>query len=365
MWLGALLFFLGLASGIVLAWIWQVRARGGTDAAAAVANATQQGLAPTTQVLAQVQTELRQLERARIDAYAGLREQLGALQRSSVALGQQTVSLASALRAPTVRGRWGEMQLKRIVELAGMVEHCDFDTQVAVGDGARPDLVVHLAGDRHIPIDAKVPCEAWLQLTELDSRGDHGQLPWNPNQQPGASDQTRRTLLAAHAKALRAHVDQLAGKAYWQHFQPTPEFVVLFLPGEALLDAALSVDPALTDYAFSKQVVIATPATLIALLRTVAFGWRAERLGHNAEEVYMLGKQLHDRIGTLAGHLSRVGGNLNKAVESYNAAVRSFESRVLVSTRRMTELGVTTTHLTAPEPIDRAAVGCATGQDGA
>jgi DNA recombination protein RmuC len=234
------------------------------------------------------------------------------------------------------------MQLQRVVELAGMVEHCDFDTQVGVratdpeGTGVRPDMVIRLSGGRQIPVDAKVPFASYLEAVDCP-------------------DQRRRAaLLAAHARALRGHVDALAAKAYWRHFQPAPEFVVLFVPGEPLLDAALSVDPGLADHAFASNVVIATPTSLIALLRTVAHVWRQERLSASAAEVHALGRDLHRRLGTMLTHLATLGANLDKAVRSYNSSVRSLESRVLVSARRLAELGVTGQETPSPNRIDTA-----------
>ena len=293
--IGALLLVVGIGIGIALAagW-WRSDARRGNPTLEVAAL-----LAPASDALVRVEQRLREVERDRAGAYAGLYEQVSALHRSSADLGQQTRSLVNALRAPQVRGRWGEVQLQRIVELAGMVEHCDFDTQVsaAVADaaGVRPDMIVRLAGGRHIPVDSKVPFDAWLQARETPDDG------------------RRNQLMALHARAMRAHVDALAAKAYWQHFQPAPEFVVMFVPGEPLLDAAMTVDPGLTEYAFARQVVIATPTTLIALLRTVAFTWRQEKLSASAASILSLGQELHTRLSTLGGHLGRLGTNLDRA----------------------------------------------------
>lgn len=340
--IGALLLAIGLAGGLWLGFrMGRAQAPDAVDPVGAVTAV----LAPAAEALVRVQDELRRVERERVGSYAGLREQVAALHRTSADLGQQTRSLVGALRAPTVRGRWGEVQLQRIVELAGMVEHCDFDTQVSFGGGgddpdaagARPDMVIRLAGNRHIPVDAKEPFHAWLQAIDA---GDERQ---------------RDGLMREHARAVRAHVDALSRKAYWQHFQPAPEFVVMFVPGEPLLDAAMTIDPGLTEYAFGKQVVIATPSTLIVLLRTVAFTWRAERLSASAEQVHALGRELHGRLSVLSEHFGRVGSSLQRSVESYNAAVRSYESRVLVSARRFTDLGAATGELIGPEQVDTAA----------
>jgi len=298
-------------------------------------------LAPAADALVRVESQLREIERERIGSYSALREQVADLHRTSAELGQQTRSLAGALRSPQIRGRWGELQLQRIVELAGMTEHCDFDTQVSVGSAdelARPDLVVRLSGGRTIPVDSKVPFNAWLQALDAQESGN-GVDP--------------KGYLHAHARAMRQHVDQLSNKAYWRHFQPSPEFVVMFVPGEPLLDAALSRDPGLTEYAFAKNVVIATPTTLITLLRTVAYSWRQEKLGAHAELIHQLGRDLHIRLSTMGSHLTKLGLSLTRSVEAYNASVSSIESRVLVTARRLTDLGVSDTALTELEQIDR------------
>lgn len=337
---GALLLVVGLLIGLVLGVLLarRLRSPGGDGPAVPDVAAV---LAPAADALVRVEHQLAAVERERIGAYAGLQEQVAALHRASTELGGQARSLVGALRAPTVRGRWGEVQLQRLVELAGMVEHCDYDVQVSApggdGPGVRPDLLVRLSGGRSIPVDAKVPFNAWLEA--LDS----------------PDELRRRQLLQAHARALRQHVDQLAGKAYWRHFHPAPEFVVLFVPGEPLLDAALSVDPGLSDHAFSRNVVLATPTSLIALLRTVAFSWRHERVSASAAEVLEVGRDLHGRLVTLSTHLSRTGTALQRAVGSYNQAVGSFETRVVTSARRLADLGVVGDELTAPPPIDTAA----------
>lgn len=329
---GALL----LCTGAVLGYLaGSTRARPAGPAAASGAELATL-IAPASNALARVEDQLHRVERDRVGAYASLSEQVGALHRTSAELGAQTRSLVGALRAPTVRGRWGEVQLQRIVELAGMLPHCDFDVQVSVpADSglARPDLVVRLAGGRSIPVDAKVPCDAWLQAQQID----------DPREQA--------RLLQAHARAVRAQVDALAGKAYWRLFQPAPEFVVMFLPGEPLLDAALAVDPGLSDHAFGRQVIMATPSTLVALLRTVAFTWRQEQLSVSVDEIRRLGRELHERLGTLGEHLTRMGSGLDRAVQAYNAGVGSLESRVLVTARRFTDLGVPGPELPVLEPV--------------
>jgi DNA recombination protein RmuC len=330
--IGALLLVVGLVVGLVIGRSTPRADRPSAEMAALIG--------PASDALRRVENRLQEVERDRVGAYAGLREQVAALHRASTELGSQTRSLVGALRAPQVRGRWGEVQLQRVVELAGMVEHCDFDTQVSAHDravdarGVRPDMVVRLSGGRSIVVDAKVPFAAWLEA--LDS----------------PDDRRRAALMAAHARAVRAHVDALAAKSYWRHFQPAPEFVVMFVPGEPLIDAALAVDPGLADHAFGRHVVIATPTSLIALLRTVAFTWRQEQLSASAAEVHALGRELHGRLATVGGHLSRLGAGLERAVISYNQTVRSVETRVLVTARRFADLGVTTDELPAPEPVD-------------
>lgn len=300
-------------------------------------------LGPVTQTLHRLDGQLRTAEKEREAAYAGLREQVGAMHRTSEALQSETRQLVTALRAPQVRGRWGELQLERIVELAGMVEHCDFSRQVTVTDASgdddavvRPDLVVHLAGGKQIVLDAKVPFGAYLEAVDATDPG------------------RRADRLAAHARHLRAHVDSLAHKAYWQRFEAAPEFVVLFVPGDPFLEAALQSDPALLEHAFERNVVIATPTTLIALLRTVAYTWRQEALARNAARVHELGRELHSRLATMGGHVARLGKQLGGAVDAYNRTVSSLESRVLVTARRFGELVVVSEPLDPPDQVERS-----------
>jgi DNA recombination protein RmuC len=310
------------------------------------ARAHQQAIAalidPMAQALQRLDGQLRSTERDREGAYAELRTQVSAMHRTSELLQAETRQLVNALRAPQVRGRWGELQLERIVELAGMVEHCDFHRQpVATGRGGdadasvRPDLVVHLSGDKRIVVDAKVPFAAYLQAMEADDPA------------------VREQRLAVHARHLKAHIEALAGKNYWAAFDPSPEFVVLFVPGDAFLQAALCADPALLEHAFDRNVVVATPTTLIALLRTVAYTWRQEALTRNAAEVHALGRELHSRLATMGGHIAKLGRLLGSTVDSYNKAVSSLESRVLVTARRFTDLKVTEAQLETPEQLDR------------
>jgi DNA recombination protein RmuC len=269
--------------------------------------ATAQSQEAVARVISPLNETLRQLEHDRIDAYAELRSQLRVAN-------EQTGQLVGALRTSHVRGRWGEHQLRRVVEAAGMLGHCDFDEQVtALVDGAvvRPDMVVRLHGGRSVVVDAKVPLDAYL------------------NQQ-----------FDLHAKALRTHIEILSAKNYWEAFPQAPEFVVLFVPAEPFLDVALQNDPTLLEHAFTRNVVLATPSTLVALLRTVAYTWRQEALSRNAMEIHQLARQLYGRLSTVGGHLTKLGNSLTASVAAYNNAVGSLEQRVLVSARRLSELGV-------------------------
>jgi DNA recombination protein RmuC len=301
--------------------------------------AVSRAVAPLQETLRRYETQVADLERARVDAYASLRTELQSVATTSSALRTETSQLVAALRAPQVRGRWGEHQLRRIVEAAGMLEHCDFTEQVTATTDAgvvRPDLVVRLHGGREVVVDAKAPFEAYLAAMEArDAR-------------------VRDTQLDAHARSLRSHVDILGAKSYWSAFAQSPEFVVLFIPADTFLDAALQRDPTLLEHAFTRNVVLATPATLVALLRTVAYSWRSEALASNAAEVHRLGRSLFDRITTLADHFSKLGSALGSAVTAYNRAVGSLESRVLVSARRLAELGVSGSDLETPAQVEVA-----------
>lgn len=253
-------------------------------------------------------------------------------------LRRETQSLSTALRKPQVRGRWGELHLRRAVELAGLVDRCDFTEQVRLEDGAlRPDLVIHLVGRRQVVVDAKVPLDAYLDATSTDD------------------EELRRAALTRHVRQVRQHVDQLSSKQYWRSLPETPEFVVLFVPAESFLAAALETDPTLIEYAATRQVVLATPTTLIALLRTVSHGWSHEALADQAREIHRLGRDLHDRLGTMGAHLDSVGRSLNAAVGHYNQAVGSLESRVLVAARRFSELSVVDDDLESPRQVEAAA----------
>ncbi len=285
--------------------------------------------------LERLQDQMRDLEHNRASWQGQLNEQVTDIRHATESLRRETGSLATALRKPQVRGRWGELHLRRTVELAGLVERCDFTEQVRLDDGAhRPDLVVHLVGDRRLVVDAKVPLDAYLDATSTDD------------------DQAHAAHLQRHARQLRTHVDLLSSKAYWRALPETPEFVVLFVPAESFLAAALETDGSLIEYAAARQVVLATPTTLIALLRTVAHGWSHEALAEQARDIHRLGRELHTRLGTMADHLGQVGRSLNAAVGHYNQAMGSLESRVLVSARRFSDLSVTDEQLPVPRLVE-------------
>jgi len=298
---------------------------------------------PLRESLEKVDGKLGELERARIAAYSALDEQLRALVETHLpTLRSETSNLVKALRQPNVRGRWGEIQLKRVVEMAGMLEHCDFDEQQTrtTEDGRlRPDLVVRLPGGKRIVVDAKAPITAYLNALEAPDEA------------------TQAALLADHARQVRDHMVALGRKAYWEQFDPTPEFVVLFLPGEVFFSAALQQDPGLIEFGVNERVIPAAPTTLIALLRAVAYGWRQEALAENAQEVANLGKQLYERLATLVGHWTDVGTRLERTVEAYNSSVATLESRVLVSARRLRDLKAAPegVELPAIEPVERTA----------
>jgi DNA recombination protein RmuC len=282
-------------------------------------------LDPLTETLARYDQSLRQLELDRKGAYAGLTEQVKQVGEANQQLQKETHNLVSALRAPQTRGRWGEVQLRRVVEMAGMVSHCDFDEQVNVTseDGRlRPDLVVHLPGGSSVVVDAKVPLDAYLRAAEA------------------ANEDDRRTELIAHARHVRSHVDALAKKQYWNQFEHSPEWVVAFVPGDQWLAAAFEYDPRLLEYAMSQRVLLASPITLIALLHTFASNWKQNQLADNAREVQRLGAELYDRLRVMGGHLTKLQRSLTGAVGAYNDAIGSLETRVLVTARRFPELGI-------------------------
>lgn len=295
---------------------------------------------PLARALDEVRAQVGAAEQARAAGGSALTEQVRAMREASEALRSETGRLVTALRSSHVRGRWGELQLRRVVEAAGMLEHVDFVEQASArtDDGTlRPDMVVHLAGGKHVVLDAKVALLAYLDAMAADD------------------DAVRSERLRAHARHVRKHVDDLAAKEYWAQFSPAPEFVVMFVPAEPFLHAALEADPSLYEYAMERNVVLASPMTLVALLRTVAYGWRQEALAANAQKVLDLGRELHGRLATLGGHVSRLGRQLDGAVRAYNESVSSLESRVLVSARRFADLQVADGELEPPTQLDRAA----------
>ncbi|MEE2054947.1 DNA recombination protein RmuC [Nocardiopsis tropica] len=290
---------------------------------------------PLTETLNRVERQLREVDAGRVAAHAELAKQVEYVREGSERLGEQTRSLVTALRRPEARGRWGELQLRRVAELAGMGPHCDFEEQAATRDGSqRPDMVVRLAGGKNIVVDSKVPLSAYLDAVEA------------------GREEAAEERLRAHARHLRTHVDQLAAKSYWAAFTPAPEFVVLFIPGEAFLAPALEHDPDLLEHAMARRVHIATPTTLISLLRTAQYAWQQEALSENARAVFDLGKQLHERLGKLGGHVEALGRALTRTVGAYNQTVGSLESRVLVTARRFGELGLVDGELDRPTGVE-------------
>jgi DNA recombination protein RmuC len=337
-----LVLAVGIALGAAVGILWS---RAGASATshddsrrALEARAADQAL--VKEGLERLHDQMRDLEQHRISWQGQLKQQVEEVRHSTDSLRRETSSLSTALRKPQVRGRWGELHLRRAVEVAGMVSRCDFTEQVSVrnDDGLlRPDMVVNLAGGKSVVVDAKVPLDAFLDATGADS------------------DEERDAHLTRHARQLRQHVDTLSGKSYWRALPATPEFVVLFVPGESFLSAALEAEPSLLEYAASRQVVLSTPTTLIALLRTVAYAWTQEALADKAREIHELGRELYDRIGVMGSHLDKLGRSLTSAVGSYNKAIGSLETRVLVSARKFAEMEVSDKELASPDPVSESA----------
>ena len=280
---------------------------------------------PIRDALQQSQKQISELEKARSEAYGSIRSQLESMQLGQQSLTQETQNLVNALRRPQVRGRWGEITLRRLVELAGMVEHCDFQEQVhSTSDDKiiRPDMIVRMPDKRELVVDVKTPLDAYLEAVEAPD------------------DAKRKAGLQRHARNVREHIRQLASKSYWAQFSTSPEFVILFIPGDQFLSAALNEDPELIEHALSKQIILATPTSFVALLKAVAYGWRQYAVADNAKEIQRLAEDLYGRLATFSGHMNKVGKQLASSVENFNKAVGSLERNVLPGARKFVELGI-------------------------
>ncbi|MDJ0955657.1 MAG: DNA recombination protein RmuC [Arenicellales bacterium] len=304
---------------------FQVQAKGDLDLKQ---QAIKDLVKPIRDALNKTEQQLQQLERERRESHGALNKHLETLTQTQQALEGETRNLVKALRRPEVRGQWGELTLRRLAELAGMVEHCDFLLQVHThteNGSLRPDMIVHMPGERQVVVDVKTPLDAYLSAIEAEDEAE------------------RQKRLKLHARHVRDRVRELAGKRYWDQFDKAPEFVILFIPGDQFLSAALDADPSMLEDALSQRVILTTPTSFVALLRAVAYGWRQETLSQNAEKIRDVGQTLYHRIGTLAEHLTRLGKHLEASVSQFNRLVGSFESKVLPGARKFTELGVSST----------------------
>ncbi|KAA8723157.1 DNA recombination protein RmuC [Corynebacterium phocae] len=334
-----LFLFTGLAIGVALGW-YACSAHAPQPAAAPTpALPPPVDIAPLEKALDRMAYQMQEIEAGRSVEINTLGAQIQSITRTSARIGDRTDQLLTALRSPNVRGRWGEVQLERVVELGGMVKHVDFNPQTTAyidGRAVRPDLLINLSGGRHIVVDAKVPFSSYIDAIEAQDPEEN------------------LALMRRHARLVRGHVQTLSSKDYTAAFNPTPEFVVLFVPADPFLDAALNVDPELLEFAFQRGVVIATPASLFALLRTVALGWSQEDASQKASEIQRLGQELYSRLNTMGDHYNRVGRSLEKAIEAFNSTLASVDSRVMVSARKLSEMeiGSQNRHPTELKPVD-------------
>lgn len=350
-----LTFFVGLATGLGIAWLFRSHLVDSFKALSADAlrnnrddfisltkESLGQHIKPLKESLDKVEEYNREMEKDRAGAYSGLSEQVKNLLTTTAGLQSETANLGQALRNTNVRGQWGEMQLKRAVEFAGMVEYCDFLLQETTDTDEgrlRPDMIVRLPNSRQIIIDAKAPLSAFLDAIETTNADD------------------RKKKLEEHATQVRRHIKQLSSKEYWKQFESTPEFVVLFLPGEAFFSAAVELEPELIEFGVKQNVILASPTTLIALLKAVAYGWREEKIAANAEKVSILGRELYERMKNFAEYFGTLGKHLDRAVDAYNKTVRSTETRLMVTARKFKELGAGTNEdIETPETIEKTAI---------
>lgn len=296
---------------------------------------------PIRDALDKTEKQVREMEKERREAYGSLKQHLELMSRDQAQLQSETRNLVQALRRPEVRGQWGEMTLKRLAELAGMVQHCDFYEQESIDTDEgrlRPDMIIRMPGQRAVVVDAKAPLDAYMSAVEANE------------------DKNREEFLIRHTKNVRERIRELSAKSYWSQFNDTPDFVVLFIPGDQFLTAALERDPSLLEDAMSQQIILATPSSFVALLRAVAFGWRQEVLADNADKIRSLGVSLYERLSAFSGHLGNIGNSLGKSVEQFNKAVGSFDSRVLPSARRFTEMGISPKkEIKEPAPVETIA----------